>query len=75
MFKDGVEYIVRAHRRKLNLSLSSGGKMKRLANSSKGLVFPMIKQENDTEHESYTSCDMKMNAKLVDVVNQYGDMF
>lgn len=27
-FKDGVEYIVRAHHRKLNLSLESTGKMK-----------------------------------------------
>lgn len=32
LFKDGVEYIVRAHRKKLNISVVNAGKAKRLVN-------------------------------------------
>ena len=35
----------------------------------------MIKKKNDTEHESFAGCDVKLKDELVDVVNQYGDMF
>ena len=35
----------------------------------------MIKQKNDLEHESFAGCDVKLNAELVDVVNEHGDMF
>ena len=35
----------------------------------------MIKQKNDVEHESFAGCDVKLKVELVDVVNQYGDMF
>ena len=37
--KNGVEYIVRAHHKKLNISLVNAGKMKRLVNASKYLCF------------------------------------
>ena len=37
--KDGVEYIVRAHRKKMNLSLVSVGQMKRLVNDSNNFFF------------------------------------
>jgi len=35
----------------------------------------MIKQKNDTKHESFAGCDVKLKVELVDVVNQYGYMF
>jgi len=35
----------------------------------------MIKQKNDTKQESFAGCDMKMKVQVVNVVNQYGDMF
>lgn len=37
LFKDGVEYIVRDHSKKLNVSLVNVGQMKRLANSRKNI--------------------------------------
>lgn len=49
--------------------------MKWLANSNKSRLLLMIKQKNDTEHEYFASRDMKLKDELVDVVNQYGDMF
>ena len=35
----------------------------------------MIKQKNNMENESFASYDMKLKDELVDVVNQYGNMF
>ena len=39
LFKNGIDYIVRAHHKKMNLSLVSVGQMKRLVNSSKNFVL------------------------------------
>ena len=41
-FKYGVEYIVTAHSKKLNLSLVNAGQMKRLVNSRNNFVLLMI---------------------------------
>jgi hypothetical protein len=43
LFKNGVEYIVRAHTKKLNLSLVNAGQMKILVNDSKNVFLLMIK--------------------------------
>ena len=52
-FKDGVEYIVRARRKKMNISLVNAGQMKRLVNASKNFVLLMIKKKDDIEYESF----------------------
>jgi hypothetical protein len=49
LFKNGVEYIVRAHTNKLNLSLVNDGQMKRLVNASKNFVLLMIKTKDNVE--------------------------
>jgi hypothetical protein len=49
LFKDGVEYVVRAHTKKMNLSIINAGQMKRLVNASKNFVLLMIKPKNDVE--------------------------
>jgi hypothetical protein len=53
LFKDGVEYIVRAHTKKMNLSIINAGQMKRLVNASKNFVLLMIKPKNDVENEAF----------------------
>ena len=52
LFKNGVEYIVRAHKQQLNLSLVNDGQMKRLVNKSKKYVLLMIKLKDIVEKES-----------------------
>ena len=74
-FKDGVEYIMRAHRKKLNLSLVNAGQMKRLVNSSKNFVLLMIKPKNDVYYEAFQGCDPKLKSDLIEVVNQNNEMF
>ena len=49
LFKNGVEYIVRAHKKKLNLSLVNAGQMKRLVNKNKNYVLLMIKPKDIIE--------------------------
>jgi hypothetical protein len=75
LFKDGVEYIVRAHTKKMNLSIINAGQMKRLVNASKNFVLLMIKPKNDVENEAFQGCDAKLKSDLFEVVNQYDEMF
>ena len=49
LFKNGVEYIVREHTNKLNLSLIYVGQIKRLVNVSKNFFLLMIKPKENVE--------------------------
>jgi hypothetical protein len=75
LFKNGVEYIVRAHTKKMNLSLVNAGQMKRLVNVSKNFVLLMIKPKDNIENEVFQGCDAKLKSDLYEVVNQYDEMF
>jgi hypothetical protein len=75
LFKNGVEYIVRAHTKKMNLSLVNAGQMKRLVNASKNFVLLMIKPKDNVEKEVFQGCDAKLKSDLYEVVNQYDEMF
>jgi hypothetical protein len=75
LFKDGVEYVVRAHTKKMNLSIINAGQMKRLVNASKNFVLLMIKPKNNVENKAFQGCDTKLKSNLFEVVNQYDDMF
>ena len=75
LFKDNVEYVVRAHTKKMNLSIINAGQMKRLVNASQNFVLLMIKPKKDVENEAFDGCDSKLKSSLFEVVNQYEDMF
>jgi hypothetical protein len=75
LFKNGVEYIVREHTKKMNLSLVNAGQMKRLVNASKNFVLFMIKPKDNIENEVFQGCDAKLKSDLYEVVNQYDEMF
>jgi len=64
--KDGNEYIVRAHSKKMNLSLVSVGQLKRLVNASKNFVLLMIKAKYIVECEAFSGCDSKLKHELVE---------
>lgn len=65
IFKDGLEHIVRAHCKKMNLSLFSGGQMKRLVNVGNNFVLLMIKAKDTVEFEAFIGCDYKLKHELV----------
>jgi hypothetical protein len=57
LLKDGIEYIVRAHRIKTNVSLVSTGKMKRLVSASKYFVLMIVKQKEEDITDALAGCD------------------
>ena len=75
LFKNGVEYIVRAHTKKMNLSLTNARQMKRLFNASKNLVFFIIKPKDNDEEEVFQGCDEKLQSDLYEVDNENVEMF
>ena len=75
LLKNGVDYTVRAHRKKLDISLVKAGQMKRLVNASKNFVLLMIKKNNDINYESFEGRDDKLKSNLFDVVSKHGYMF
>ena len=75
LFKYGIDYIVIAHQKKLNLSLVNARQMKRLIKSRNNCVLLMVKQKNDVENESFQGCDSRLKSDLVEVVKQYDEIF
>ena len=73
--KDGFEYIVRAHRMKINLSLVSASQMKRLVNVSKNFVVMIVKEKEVGQIEFFKGCDPKLKNDLIKVVFDYDIMF
>jgi hypothetical protein len=75
LFKDDVEYIVRAHKTKTNLAIVSAGQMKRLVNASKNFVLMMVKVKNDEISKSFEGCDPKHKSELIEIISEYDDLF
>lgn len=66
---------MRAHCKKLNLSLVNVGQMKILVNSSKNLVPLMIKPNGDIDYEAFDGCNSNLKTDFVDVVNHDDKVF
>jgi ribulose bisphosphate carboxylase small subunit len=75
LFKDGVEYIVRAHRIKTNVSLVSTGKMKRLVSASKYFVLMIVKQKEEDITDALSGCDPDHKQELVKIISNYDELF
>lgn len=61
LFKDGKEFIVRAHRKKTNIAMVNAGQVKRLVNSSKNFVPLMIKPKVDVNMSHLTIVIQNLN--------------
>jgi hypothetical protein len=75
LFKNGVEYIVRENTKKMNLSLTNAGQMKRLVNASKNLVLLMTKPKDNDEEEVLNGFDTNLQSDLHEVANKNVEMF
>ena len=73
--KDGVEYIVRSHKVKTNLSLVNVGQMKRLIHLSKSFVLLMVKEQENDKLDSFKGCDPKHKDELVKLITNYSEVF
>jgi hypothetical protein len=55
--KGGVEYIVRAHNMRVNTTLVSAGKMKRLINTNKIYVLMVVREKDVETYNAFQGCD------------------
>ena len=60
-----MEYILRAHRKKLNLSLVNAGQMKSIMNSNNNFMLLIIKPKNDVDYEAFQGFDPKLKSDLI----------
>jgi hypothetical protein len=73
--KDGVEYIVRAHLFKNNVSLVRKGKMKRLMNASKYFVIMIVKQKGEYIKHSLEGSYPNNKQELINIISNYDKLF
>ena len=73
--KDGIEYIVRAHKLKDNYSLINSGQIKRIVNSSKQFLLMVVTGKYPDKTNVFEGCDAKQKANLVKVVSEYDILF
>jgi hypothetical protein len=68
--KDGKEYIVRAHQKRLNLSLINSGQMKRIVNISKRYLLMVVKSKDTVGMDTFKDCDVNLKDDLVRIVSR-----
>jgi hypothetical protein len=73
--KGGVEYIVRSHNMRVNTTLVSAGKMKRLINTNKKYVLLVVRQKYVRTFDAFQGCDPSHKKELIDIVSKYDDIF
>jgi hypothetical protein len=71
----GVEYIVIAHNMRVNTTLVSAWKMKRLINTNKIYVLMVVREKDVGTSDSFQGCDPSHKNELIDIVYKYDDMF
>ena len=74
MFKNVIEYIVRTHSKKMNLSLMHAGKMKRIVNASQNFSLLMFKHQ-DVMNEVFQGDASNENSEFIEVANFCDKMF
>jgi hypothetical protein len=70
-----VKYIVRAHNMRVNRTLVSARKMKRLINTNKRYVLMVIREKYVGTSDAFEGCDPPHKNELIDIVSKYGDIF
>jgi hypothetical protein len=73
--KGGLEYIVRAHNMKVNITLVSAGQMKRLINTNKRYVLMVLREKDVGISDAFQGCDPSHKKELIDIVSNYDEIF
>jgi hypothetical protein len=75
LIKGGVEYIVRSHSMRVNTTLVSAGKMKRLINTNKRYVLMVVREKDVGTYDAFQGCDPSHKKELIDIVSKCDDIF
>jgi hypothetical protein len=73
--KGGVEYIVRAHRMRVNKILASAGQMEILITTNKRYVLMVIREKYVVTSDAFQGCDPSHKNELIDNASKYDDIF
>ena len=73
-FKHGIEYIVRAHKKKSSFFLIHAGEMKRIVNASQNLALLMFKH-SDVLNETFQNDASNDQDDFIEVYNVFNNMF
>jgi hypothetical protein len=68
--KRGVEYIVRARNMRVNTTLGSAGKMKRIINTNKRYVLMVVREKDVGTSDAFQGCDPSHKNELIDIVSK-----
>ena len=74
LFKYGIQYIVRAHKKKTSFPLIHAGEMKRIENASQNLTLLMIKNR-DALNQTFQKYALKEQVDLIEVDYSCNEMF
>ena len=74
LFKNGIEYIVRAHKKKRILYLKHAGEMKRIVNASQNLALLMFKH-SDVLNVTFQEDASNEKDDFTEVANFFNKMF
>jgi hypothetical protein len=73
--KGAVEYIVRDHNMRVNTTLVSAGKMKRIIKTNKRYVLMDIREKDVGTSDAFQGCDTSHKKELIDIISKYDDIF
>jgi hypothetical protein len=68
-------YIVRSHSMRVNTTLVSAGKMKRLINTNKRYVLMVVREKDIRTSDTFEGCDPSHKKELIDIVSKYDNIF
>ena len=69
--KDGIKYIVRAHKIKDHLNSINANQMKRLISSSKRYILMSIKEQHKDLIDTCSCCEIQYEGNLVKKVDSF----
>ena len=72
--KDGIKYIIRAHKIKDHLNFSNANQMKHLIISSKRYILMSIKQKHKDLIDTCLGCGIQYEGNLIKKVDQFQDL-
>jgi len=75
LVKDGIEYIVRAHKLKNNYTLINSAHMKRIVNACKQFLLMVVSEKRPDKTNVFEGYDAKQQADLEKVVSEYDILF
>jgi len=73
--KDGIEYVLRAHKLKDNYTLINSRQMERIINSSKQFLLMIVKAKDPDKSDAFQGCNPKQKEDLFKVVYDYDILF